>query len=181
MNTLTYIDPMYSSKASISFGQFMLSVNIEGLETVNFIHNALPDLLPSASARAIAAVTSMSVTEQWLIDLNFEQTISRMAEAFRIKDFPEIADMIDQLKRNDTEMELRPYWAKVIRPCIVNRAIELGLDINTDTFQAVLTWAHPVNTSRKLHPRAIRFISHGLPDILSKYRISKQSTLTKSA
>lgn len=180
MNTLTYIDPMYSSKASISFGQFMLSVNIDGLEAVNFVEPSLPRLLPQASAKSIATMLSMSNTEQWMIDLNFEQTLSRMAEAFHMKDFPAIAEKIEDLKLNHPGTELSPYWAKVIRPSILSKAAELDLDIASDDFNSVMTWAHPANTSRRLHPRAIRFISHGFPDLLSQYR-SGQSSLIKYA
>ncbi|AYG48477.1 hypothetical protein DV532_30075 (plasmid) [Pseudomonas sp. Leaf58] len=180
MNTLTYIDPMYSSKASISFGQFMLSVNIEGLKAVNFVEPKLPELLPHASAEAIATMLSMSNAEQWMIELNFEQTLSRMAEAFRMKDFPAIAEQVEGLRVTHPDTELRPYWAKVIRPGILDKAAELGLDTSSEDFNAVLTWAHPANTSRRLHPRAIRFISHGFPDLLSQFR-SGRSSLIKSA
>ena len=181
MNTLTYIDPMYSSKASISFGQFMLSVNIEGLETANFIHNTLPDLVPHASSQAIATVLSMNTTEQWMIDLNFEQTISRMADAFRMKDFPALADLVDSFQDSPPVMTLRAYWSKVIKPCILSNALHLGIDTQTDTFNAVMTWAHPGNSSRKLHPRAIRFLSHAFPEMLGKYQASKQTKMSKSA
>ena len=180
MNTLTYIDPMYSSKASISFGQFMLSVNIDGLKAVNFVEPKLPELLLNASAKAIATMLSMSNTEQWMIELNFEQTLSRMAEAFRMKDFPAIAELIEGLKLAHEDTQLRPCWVKVIRPSILNKAAELGLDVTAEDFSSVLTWAHPANTSRKLHPRAIRFITHGFPDLLNQYR-SGQSALIKSA
>lgn len=181
MNTLTYIDPLYSSKASISFGQFMLSVNIDGLETVNFIHSALPELIPTAPAKTISTVLSMSNTEQWMIALNFDQTLSRMVEAFRMRDFTAIADVIDELRQSGSDMLLHPYWTQVIRPSIISKAEELGIDTTSEEFGTVLTWAHPGNSSRRLHPRAIRFISHGLPDVLSRYRSSTREALTKTA
>jgi hypothetical protein len=78
-------------------------------------------------------------------------------------------------------MTLRSYWVKVIRPRIIDKAQDLGIDTGSDSFTEVLTWAHPANTSRKLHPRAIRFISHGFPSLLDKYRLSKQCSMTKSA
>jgi hypothetical protein len=167
MNTLSYIDPKYSNKASISFGQFMLCVNIDGLESVNFSHPSLPTLLSTMPAQSLATLLEMGAAKQWQIDLNADQTISRMAEAFRMRGFFDIAAKLETLKqqKND-DMPLMAYWSEVLRPAIQDQACASGVDMNSDMFKTVVAWAHPVNSSKKLHPRAIRFLEYGLAHLL---------------
>lgn len=178
MNTLSYIDPKYSNKASISFGQFMLCVNIDGLEPVNFSHTSLPTLLSNMPAQALATLLEMGSAKQWQIDLNADQTISRMAEAFRMRGFFDIATLLDTLKRQkNDDTGLLTYWSEVLRPAILDQARASGVDMNSETFKTVIAWAHPVNSSKKLHPRAIRFLEYGLPHLLE----IRQSGFVKTA
>lgn len=178
MNTLSYIDPKYSNKASISFGQFMLCVNIDGLEPVNFSHPNLPTLLRNMPAQSLATLLEMGAAKQWQIDLNSDQTISRMAEAFRMRGFFDIAATLETLKQQKNDnMPLLAYWSEVLRPAIQDQACASGVDMNSETFKTVVAWAHPVNSSKKLHPRAIRFLEYGLAQLLD----NRQAGFVKTA
>lgn len=178
MNTLSYIDPKYSNKASISFGQFMLCVNIDGLEPVNFSHTNLPTLLDSMPAQSLAIMLEMGAAKQWQIDLNADQTISRMAEAFRIRGFFDIGSKLETLKQQkDDDLPLLTYWNEILRPAIQDQACASCVDMNSELFKTVIAWAHPVNSSKKLHPRAIRFLEYGLPHLLE----NRQAGFVKTA
>lgn len=190
MDSVNYFDRRQAVKASISFGQFVVSVNIDGLPSTNFyqmgvsdvgIENDLTALLRRHSTDSIITLLGMRDSDAWQIELNDDQTLSRMEEIFREAGLPGCVEAIrtGRTARNP-DLTLTKFWKQELSPRICEAARLSGEDQHS-VFSASLLKAHPANSRRKLHPKAESFLQQDLPEHIQKHLKAVDRMIVKSA
>lgn len=190
MDTVNTFDLRHAVKSSISFGQFMVSVNIDGLPAVNFYQSGaaefgmnqdVSNLMRRLPTEGLVALLGMRECEEWQIKLSDEQTLSRMEEIFREAGLPGCVDSVRALKATHTpDLTLTQFWKQVLQPSIAAKAAVSGEDKHA-SFKAVMSKAHPANSRRKLHPKADSFLEHEFPSQVEKHLKHEHCGIVKTA
>jgi len=190
MDTVNYFDLRHAVKSSISFGQFMVSVNIDGLPAVNFYQSGAADfggnqdvsnLMRRLPSEGLIALLGMRDCEEWQIKLSDDQTLSRMEAIFREAGLSGCMEMVRAHKANRApDLALNLFWKQVLQPSIAAHAASTGEDKHP-SFRSVMSKAHPANSRRKLHPKAESYLEHEFPTQVEKHLKQEARGIVKTA
>lgn len=190
MDTVNYFDRRHASKSSISFGQFMVSVNIDGLPAVNFyqsgaadhgVGNDVTSLVRRHSTSSVITLLGMRDSDEWHIELNDDQTMARMEEIFREAGLLACMGAVKRLKKDRVEGQtLTQFWKQTLQPGIARDA-EAAQEHLVPAYKSTMSKAHPANSRRKLHPKAESFLEYELPAQIEKHLKMVDGKIVKSA
>lgn len=190
MDTVNCFDLRHAVKSSISFGQFMVSVNIDGLPAVNFYQSGAADfggnqdvtnLMRRLPTEGLISLLAMRECEDWQIKLSDDQTLSRMEEVFREACLPGCMSTVRNIKPGrSSDLTLTQFWKQVLQPSIAASAASCGEDQHP-SFRSAMSKAHPANSRRKLHPKAESFLEHEFPVQVEKHLKLQDRGIVKTA